>query len=321
MTDLPAPHEVELVSVVLNWNGRDDTLRCVSTLVDERSDRLLLVVDNGSYDGTLEAVQERWPTVQTLQTGTNLGFAGGMNAGLRWSLARGAQHVAITNNDVVCPPGALDGLLSVLDSRTALSPEIRYLDNPERVWFGGGVVDWSCNWPRHLQSGPDHLSSDSRLRPSEILAGCFVIASASVWEKVGLFDESYFLIFEDSDWSLRARAAGVGLAVDTGTVIRHRVSASFTGSTAHLGSFYYLRNGLAFGARWGRRGWPTVRFLRRRILPQLVGPVRAHDIRAAFELLVVLGFALGCHLTGQGGRAPRVLERLVERWHRRSRRP
>jgi GT2 family glycosyltransferase len=316
VSDKPSASDLTVVVVILNWNGKEDTLRCVESLVDGPDDQRLLIVDNGSYDGTLEEVGNRWPQVPTLQTGANLGFAGGMNAGLRWAIERGAKHIAVVNNDVVCPPETVSRLLRIAGPNTAVSPEVRYLSHPSKTWFGAGVIDWSQNWPRHLT--PDELGhstpSDDPIRTSEILAGCFILARADVWQQVGLFDERYFLIFEDSDWSVRARSAGIRLIVDSSTPIYHRVSASFGGNVAHLGTYYYMRNGLLFGRLWGVEPVAQLRFIVRRILPQLRPLVREHNGGGLFRNAVVLSWALGSFLFRRFGRAPTRLERVTSRW-------
>jgi GT2 family glycosyltransferase len=247
---------------------------------------------------------------------SNLGFAGGMNAGVRWALDRGARAVAVVNNDVICPPGTVGRLMRLARADTAVSPEVRYLSDESRIWFGAGVVDWEENWPRHLR--PEELplpAPDSDcVRASEILAGCFILASATVWKRVGLFDERFFLIFEDSDWSVRARRQGIRLLVDTSSRISHRVSASFSGAGAYLGSYYYMRNGLLFGRLWGAQPLAGWRFLRRHILPHLAPPLHARDVRALAREGAIMAWAVLAFLAGKYGRAPRLLERLAKRW-------
>ena len=168
-------------------------------------------MDNGSDDGVLEAVSGRWPTVETFQTGDNLGFAGGMNRGIEWALARGAATVTVLNNDTLVPPGVAAALAARARSGVAVSPEVRYAANGA-VWFGGGVVDGETGLARHLTDAEmARAFPGSGPRSVETLAGCCVTASAEVWRTVGGFDERYFLIFEDADWSMRARARGVDL--------------------------------------------------------------------------------------------------------------
>jgi GT2 family glycosyltransferase len=313
------PHVV----VVLNFHGRDDTLGCVASLVEGSPEATVLVVDNGSFDGTLEAVRERWHHVEVDQSPQNLGFAGGMNRGLGWALDRGAETVTVLNNDTVVPAGVLASLAQTAASGVAVSPEVRYAATG-RVWFGGGVVDAETGLARHLsESEIAERFPGPGLRSVETLAGCCLTATADVWRAVGWFDERYFLIFEDADWSMRAGARGVDLVVNPDIHIDHEVSASFTGDRALLGLYYYARNGLLFSERWRRhtgRGdrWTSARFLRRHVLPEITGAWRRGDHRAALERQAVLAGALADQATGRYGRAPRWLERLAARRSRAS---
>ncbi len=306
------------VVIVLNFFGAEDTQACVESLVTGSPEAVVLVIDNGSFDGVLDRVGARWPLVATLQTGENLGFAGGMNRGLRWALDAGAGTITVLNNDTILPPGAIPALARVARTGVAVSPEVRYADGSEKLWFGGGVIDAATSLARHLSAdeiAAGRESPETPLRPSQVLAGCCVTAAASTWRRVGLFDERYFLNFEDSDWSVRAARAGVALVVDTRVVIRHRVSASFTGSYSYLGLFYYARNGLLFGA--SRRRWdvPTrLRFLRRHVLPVLGDDLRRRDATEALRHLLVGSVAILGHLTRRYGRAPRRLERMTAGW-------
>jgi GT2 family glycosyltransferase len=306
------------VVLVLSFNGKLDTLACVASLVEGSPEAHVVVIDNGSFDGTLEEVASRWPAVTILQTGGNLGFTGGMNHGLRWALARGAAAITVLNNDTVVPPGAMAALRDdAMGGEVAVTPEIRYADGSERVWFGGGAIDPDTNLAHHLSMA--ELSSrvpDSRgVRPTEVLTGCCITASADTWRRVGLFDERYFLNFEDSEWSVRAVAAGVSLVVDPRVVIHHAVSASFTGPLSYLGTYYYARNGVLFGRR--ARGGSlaeTARFLRRHVAPELIGRVKRHQWEEASRRLLVIGVALSDHARGRYGQAPRWLAAKAVRW-------
>ena len=300
------------VVVVLNYKGRADTLRCVESLVTGSPTVDLLVVDNGSDDEVLSHVQRRWPVARTLQLHENHGFAGGMNAGIRWAMRAGADTVTVLNNDTLVPPGAVAALASRARSGCAVSPEVRYADGSERVWFGGGVVDPETNLAHHVQERRLPPPDADGLRATETLAGCCVTASMTTWRRVGVFDERYFLNFEDSDWSRRAADAGVPLVVDTRVHIHHRVSASFTGPYAFLGLYYYARNGLLFGRERCQGTWLEAgRFLRRQVLPDL----RHHGCDPVEYLLrlVILVTALSHFARRRMGRAPRWLEVIAER--------
>ncbi len=307
------------VVVVLSYHGRDDTLRCVASLVDGNAEALVLVVDNGSHDGVLEAVRARWAQVETLQTGDNLGFAGGMNRGLEWALVRDAATITVLNNDTLVPRGVVATLARRARAGVAVSPEVRYAADG-RVWFGGGVVDAETGLARHLSDAElARTFPDPGPRSVETLAGCCVTASADVWRTVGGFDERYFLIFEDADWCLRARDLGVDLVVDPSVHLDHVVSASFTADRAVLGLYYYARNGLLFGQRWRAATQATdrhgaYRFLRRHALPQVTGSWRRGERTAALRQQQVLLVAVVHHVRRRYGRAPRWLESRARRW-------
>jgi GT2 family glycosyltransferase len=260
----PDGGEIPVWMVVLSWNGLDDTMDLLSGLRAEPTK--ILVVDNGSSDGTLTQVRKSYPDVLTLQTGENLGFAGGNNAGISFALSAGAEIIGILNNDTVVEPGFLAPLIEALGdaasdnwSERAVSPDIRYADDPEESWWRGSILDYGSGWPRHLTM-EEQPSEIGAAVPTQLLTGCCILARADTWRRVGLFDERLFLIYEDSDWCMRAASEGVEMLVVPESTIRHKVSKSFTGSANALGSYYFARNGLIFATRYlGVR--PTIRFL------------------------------------------------------------
>jgi GT2 family glycosyltransferase len=319
--------EREQLVVVLSWRGRRDTLACVASLVDGSPGADVLVVDNGSEDGVLEAVRDRWPHVATLQTGDNLGFAGGMNRGLAWGLERGYDVLTVLNNDTLVDAGALDRLAALATTgAVAASPRIvRLGDGADGagdgdLWFAGAVLDDADGLPRHrtaTEVAPE-LAAGVPFG-ADLLTGCCVCATAATWRLVGGFDARYFLDFEDSDWSLRARQRGVRLLVDPEAVVRHRVSASFTGPASYLGTFYYARNALLFAARWRAAGVSGRGLLRHRVLPQPVRTWRDRGPREGLRTAVVVAAALAAHVVRASGRAPRPLEALAASWAPRGR--
>jgi len=301
------------VVVVLNWFGRDDTLACVDSLRAGSPEADVLVVDNGSFDGAVEALSGR-ERVHTLQLERNLGFAGGMNRGLEWALERGAATITVLNNDTVIPDGAMLRLQERSSGSVAVSPTVLYRDRPDEVWFGGGAVDMPAAYPHHVAVADLEPCVDGA-RPSEILAGCCITASRETWQRTGLFDERFFLNFEDSEWSLRARAKGVSLVVACDTVILHAVSASFRRSAESLGGYYFVRNGLLFSRIAGGSRLQRLYFLRRFTL----GGIRQLTWTERGRRLVISAASIGAYLFHGWGEAPQWLQRRTRRWAARRR--
>lgn len=281
--------------VVLNYRGREDTLACVRSVLADGVDAAgVFVVDNGSDDGLEQALAAELPGVPFVQNGSNLGFTGGMNVGLTVALDAGSDYVCVLNNDTIVQPGMFAELVRLAEPGVAVSPEVRYLADPDAIWFGSGTVEVERTWPRHLTEAElarlDAARPDVDAREAGTLAGCCILADAATWRAVGPFDPRYFLLFEDSDWSARARRAGVRLLVARDAVLLHAVSASFGGPGRLLASYYYARNGALYGrSRITRRPGPRLRFARDRVVLPSVRRARAGEWRAGS---LELGFGL-----------------------------
>ncbi len=218
--------------VVPNWNGREDTTALLRSLADERAPAgwriQVLVVDNGSTDGSVAALSGAFPDVELLALPENRRFAGGSNAGIAHALERGADAVMLLNNDTLVTPGLTAALLQALAQRpgAAAAPLILFADPPDRIWYGGGRCSVAWAHTSHRGMGARFTGQYRATETTGYLTGCCLVAPRAVWQRVGLLDERYFFYGEDADWSLRARAAGHPLLFVPAARIRHKVSAS-----------------------------------------------------------------------------------------------
>ena len=221
----------KVVAVVLSWNGREDTLACLRSLEREEAD--VIVVDNASSDGTAEAVTG----AEVIRNERNLGYAGGMNVGIRAALERGADAVLLLNNDVEVEPGAVAALSEALDDAGALCPVVTFADDPDRVWYAGASFD-----PRRGYNGRHRTDIAQPIAETERICGAAVLIPRSTFERIGMLDEELFAYVEDADWSLRARQAGLPLRVTAAARVRHKVSASTGGQGSPDAIYYSVRN-------------------------------------------------------------------------------
>jgi GT2 family glycosyltransferase len=224
---------MKIAVVVLSWNGRDDTLACLRSLEGEGVE--VIVVDNASEDGTAEAVTG----AEVIRNERNLGYAGGMNVGIRRALELGADAVLLLNNDVEVEPGAVAALAAALDGAGAVCPLIVFADDPARVWYSGARFD-----PRRGYNGRHRTDRLESAAETERICGAAVLIPREVLERVGVFDEELFAYVEDADWSLRARGLGLSLLVTPASTVRHKVSAS-TGGEGSPGALYYTARNLS----------------------------------------------------------------------------
>ena len=262
---------MRLVAVVLNWNGGDDTPRALESLRPIET----ICVDNGSSDGSDAAVAERFPDVELIRTGANLGFAGGNNAGIRRALERGADWVLLVNNDAVVE----GGLAGALGRAARLRPDAGILackvlfEDGRSVMYAGASFNALLGYSgrRDGFGGPDRFRE---LRDVGRADGAAMALSRTLLGRVGLLDERLFAYAEDVDLSLRARAAGFAVVLVPDAVVRHRGSASTGGSRSTHNLYYDTRNTIAVAERY--RPLPVgLRSARRAVV------VGAHLLQAA----------------------------------------
>jgi GT2 family glycosyltransferase len=279
-----------IAAVVLTWNGREDTLACLAALerVPDRPD-LVVVVDNDSSDGTAEAVAERFPAVEVVAAGANLGFAGGNNLGIERALERGADHVLILNNDAEVEPGAIAALAAEAGRRPdagSVGAKILFAEPPDLVWFAGADYD-----PRRGYNGRQRGYREpdgprfAGVQETDRACGAAMLVPRRVLEEVGGFDDALFLYSEDVEWSLRAAGAGYRHYVVGDSVVRHHVSAAAGGESSPLTLYYGLRNSLVVAERHAPLG-PLGTWRRRLVLlvahlaQALLAPRRVAGVRA-----------------------------------------
>lgn len=236
-----------LETVVLNWNGLADTRALLPTLarcrVPEGWEHRVLVVDNGSTDGSAEALRAEFPWAEVLALGENRRFAGGNNAGLRQALARGADAVMLLNNDTECDPGLLERLLLALDedpAAGAAAPLIYFAAPTRRIWYAGARCVPALGLAAHRGLRAEDRGQYRAVERTGYLTGCCLLARREAWQAVGGLDERYHIYAEDADWSLRARRAGFRLLFVPTARLWHRVSAA-SGAASPWKIYHRLR--------------------------------------------------------------------------------
>jgi GT2 family glycosyltransferase len=251
--------------VVLTWNGRSDTLDCIASVKESQWPALdIIVVDNGSSDGTPSAVRELHPDVELLVNDANLGYAEGNNVGINYALTRGADYVFILNNDALVAPYAIRHLVAEAERRGdagALCPIIYFADEPHRIWFAGATFDpWRgrsgrMTAYRELDSG--HSRDSVQI---DRATGTAMLVPRRTLETVGMLDGRLFLYYEDVDWSLRMRHEGLPIYLVPAAKVWHRVSRTAGGEHVADSVYYATRNHLTVLARHAPlRGVPNLR--------------------------------------------------------------
>jgi hypothetical protein len=281
-------------ALVLALDQLKMTRECLTSVLalDPPVDRVLLV-DNGSTDGTAEAVRAEFPGVLVLRLEKNLYFAGGVNEGIRRALSEGARSILLLNNDVVLDRGALEILIRALEAdprRAAVSPRIYYFDAPDVIWFAGGLVG-GLGLIRHRGVNVKDGKLRDAPRAVDYVSGAAALFSREALESVGLLDPEYVIYVEDVDWSARAREAGRILWYEPSAKVWHHVSATSGGGLTPLKAYYRLRSGGLYFKRHGRKwerplSWAAYLGWTLSLLPRALA---RGDARTAVALL--LGFA------------------------------
>jgi GT2 family glycosyltransferase len=248
--------------VVLNWNGWRDTVHCVALLRGLTYPRYrVLVVDNGSSDGSESEITKAHPDIPLIQTGSNLGFGAGNNIAMQRALSEGAQYVWVLNNDTQPFPESLTSLIRVMEA----VPRVGIL-SPVVSNSGTGEPEPLNRFPPGLRrptSSPESNQSGFGALGLELLdtaPGCSMLLRRALIEELGGFDERYFHFFEDTDLCWRAWKSNWLVGRTRSCRIDHHYGTS-TEHSRPLLLYYMLRNMLLFASRATGEsvGWLLVR--------------------------------------------------------------
>ncbi len=265
--------------IILNWNGWQHTLNCVTSLERVKYPNLeTIVIDNGSEDDSVERIKASFPDLQLLQMDTNLGFTGGNNQGIRHALEHNADYILLLNNDVIVDPDFLDIMVETVQNEKrlgALNPKIYYLegDHENVLWSTGGKINlWLA---ASGNRGRDQTDRGQYDRPADIDfgSGCCLLMSRAALSEIGLLNDAYFAYYEDVDWSFRLRKKGLAVGYVPQAKVWHAVGASSRGINIGKGSqspfihFLAARNHLwfvrSYATRWQKLTAYPAYFVRR----------------------------------------------------------
>ncbi len=253
--------------VIVNWNGKNDTLACLATLEKIHKANIelaVIVVDNGSTDDSRVVIPRLYPWVKLSPAGKNLGFTGGSNVGIHEALKAKADYVWLLNNDTLVDKNAL-ALLNVFSDPTvgiagskiyfAAGHEFhrdRYTkeERGRVLWYAGGLIDWQNMYASH--QGVDEVDQGQfdKIEETSFITGCSMMISRRVFERIGVLDKHFYLYLEDLDFCLRAKKAGFKLMYAPNSKIWH-VNAGSSGRPGNpLHNYYLTRNRLIIGLRY-----------------------------------------------------------------------
>jgi GT2 family glycosyltransferase/glycosyltransferase involved in cell wall biosynthesis len=232
--------------IVLNYNGKHFLDPCLESLGEQTYPSAqfeIVLVDNGSTDGSIEHVKDKWPQVRILQLDRNLGFAGGINAGVEH--AKG-EYVALINNDARAHPdwlrNGLAGFHKSLDVAMVAS-KILTLDG-KTIDFAGGALSF---YGHGFKIGVNEPDEGQYNRPGDTLfaSGCGLFIPRDLFLEIGGFDPDYFAFFEDVDLGWRLWLLGHRVLYEPSSVVYHRHHGTAEGLGAERERFLLERNALA----------------------------------------------------------------------------
>ena len=228
--------------VIPNWNGKKTLGECLESLKKQSHDHQAFVVDNGSTDGSVDFIESNHHEVRVIKHEKNLGFAGGVNSGIKMAMATSSKYIALLNNDAQAEQDWLKHLVGFMgkNPRTGIAAAKIVSSDKKRLDSTGEQYSvWGMPYPR----GRGETDLDKYDHDTEIFgaSGGASIYRVKMLEEIGLFDEDFFAYYEDVDISFRAQLAGWKVNFVPKAVVYHEIGAT-SGKIHGFTTYHTLKN-------------------------------------------------------------------------------
>lgn len=244
-----------LATIIVTHNCADTMAACLRSLEESSAPSSLFVVDNASSDGTVPLVRSIAPDATVLEQAENLGFAGGCNLGIRAAQALHPDYLFFLNPDASVDSGCIESLLGAMDADSELavvSPVILSGSSGD-IWYAGAELDLTNGHFDHLGGDGSDLQRATGVTRTGRPTGCAMLVRRAVVDEVGYMDPSYFLYWEETEWTLRFKDAGHHVGLVPQARATHFISATTGGWGSKIYEYYFLRNRLRlFNEKTGR---------------------------------------------------------------------
>lgn len=229
--------------VVLNWNGKQMVGKCLDSLLKQTYPAEIVVVDNGSVDGSQEFIKQKYPKVHLISEKKNHGFAGGVNIGIKYAMKKRPGAIALFNNDAVADKDWLKQLVKVMkrDAEAGIVTGKLLRSDKEHIDSTG---DFYSTWGMPFPRGRNQKDVGQYDQAEEVFgaSGGASLYRTKMLKEIGLFDEKFFAYFEDVDISFRARLAGWNILYQPKAVAYHKVSATSSQMAKTFTRYHSIKN-------------------------------------------------------------------------------
>lgn len=254
--------------VILHYQSSENTLDCLKSITADltnKKDVVFFIIDSGrtfTIPGSLKTIEN----LHLIRTNENTGYALGMNLGIKKGLEIGCEYIILLNNDIISPPNLVSKLVSFATNHQdmgAVSPKIYFAKGHEFhkerykkseighvLWYAGGKIDWQNVYVSHRGVDEVDHGQYQKTQETDFVTGCCMLIKREVIEKVGLFDEKYFLYFEDVDYSVRIKRQGYHLSYYPDVHLWHKNASSSGGAGGKTSIYYQNRNRFYFGFKY-----------------------------------------------------------------------
>lgn len=213
--------------IVLNYNGYSDTIECINSLEKiNYTNYKITIVDNNSLDNSEEILKSKFPQHFFIQTGKNLGYAGGNNIGIKFALLHKAEYIMILNNDTIVKSTFLSELLKCANKKTVVTTKTYFYKDKNKIWDAGAYVDWQSGVIQNYGCNQSDKGIFDNNRYIKYITGCCFLVHRNVIKKVGLLSEEYFLYLEDTDYSENLSQNNINMMYCAKAIIWHNESSS-----------------------------------------------------------------------------------------------
>lgn len=250
----------EKVSIILvNYNGKKYNNKCIQSILQSTvKDRLqVIIVDNASTDDSLADLRTHWgqnEQVVIIEMDQNYGFSKANNEGIKWSIKHNINKFLLLNNDTEIDENAIEEMLKIQKETLGIVvPKILYADKPNTIWCAGGEFTTLIKKPKQRGLNQRDKGQYDKDSMCEFANGCCLLLSREIIDKIGFWDESFFLYYEDTEYSLRALENGIPIWYCAKAVVYHKVNGSTKGNENPDSVYYISRNWLMCNKMYMKR--------------------------------------------------------------------